>query len=298
MSPTRREFLAGTTLVTLASTWLGGVRGVLAQTATMLLNYQGRLANLSGQARNGTFDMAFRIVDAGGSSLGWSESHAGVLVSNGFFSVTLGSGTPLTQALFLGPPVDAFGPVRFLEVSVGGETLSPNIRLASAAWAIVAPAGPTARTERAPTGPTGDGTGRRDRPTGPTDLRPRAKASAIRPQGFRAACKAQDSGRAGRPPPRVNRFSARRRIVPTLAAAQLLSAQAARLVVPSNNGATFPKIVRDPRVRGAGAGRCRDAGRALGATCPRCEGSRRADHDDELPNVTRSRDDRVGLPRD
>jgi len=173
MSPTRREFLAGTTLVTLASTWLGGVRSVFAQAATMLLNYQGRLTSASGQPRNGTFDMGFRIVDAGGGSLGWSETHAGVLVSNGFFSVTLGSNTPLTQALFLGPPVDALGPVRFLEVTVGGETLSPNIRLASAAWAIVAPVGPTgppgASGSTGPIGPTGPvGADGATGPTGPT----------------------------------------------------------------------------------------------------------------------------------
>lgn len=150
MSPTRRQFLAGTTLVTLASTWLGGMRSVFAQAAAMLLNYQGRLTNASGQPRNGSFDMSFRLVDAGGGSLGWDESHPGVMVSNGFFSVTLGSNTPLTQALFLGPPTDAFGPVRFLEVTVGGETLSPNVRIASAAWAIVAPVGPTG-----PAGSTG-----------------------------------------------------------------------------------------------------------------------------------------------
>ena len=195
MSPTRREFLAGTTLVTLASTWLGGVRSVLAQTATMLLNYQGRLASASGQPRNGTFDMAFRIVDAGGASLGWSESHAGVLVSNGFFSVTLGSSTPLTQALFLGPPVDAFGPVRFLEVSVGGETLSPNIRLASAAWAIVAPAGPTgpagADGTSGPIGPTGaTGPAGVTGPTGPT-------GPAAGPQGIQGVQGVQGPGPQG-----------------------------------------------------------------------------------------------------
>lgn len=164
MSPTRRQFLAGTTLVTLASTWLGGARGVLAQSATMLLNYQGRLTNAAGQPRSGSFDMSFRIVDASGASLGWSESHPGVLVSNGFFSVTLGTNTALSTSLFQGPPTDAFGPVRFLELTVDGETLSPNVRLASAAWAIVAPVGPTGPAgPQGATGPTGS-----PGPTGPS----------------------------------------------------------------------------------------------------------------------------------
>ena len=62
-------------------------------------------------------------------------------VTNGFFSVLLGSVTPFPADLFTGGTTDTYGPVRFLQVSVGGETLTPNIRIVSAAWAIGTVAG-------------------------------------------------------------------------------------------------------------------------------------------------------------
>jgi hypothetical protein len=84
--------------------------------------------------------------------------------------------TPFPADLFTGGATDSYGPVRHLQVSVGGETLSPNIRIVSAAWAIGTVAGPTGPTGAAglsgatgipgPSGPTGivGPTG----PTGPT----------------------------------------------------------------------------------------------------------------------------------
>ena len=76
----------------------------------------------------------------------------------------LGSVTPFPADLFTSGQTDAYGPVRFLEVTVSGETLSPNIRIVSAAWAIGTVAGPKGDTGAAgPTGPTGPGG-----PTGPT----------------------------------------------------------------------------------------------------------------------------------
>jgi hypothetical protein len=108
--------------------------------AVQLINYQGRLTNPSGAPLNTTVTMVFRVVDDIGNPLGgWSEMQS-VPVQNGFFSVLLGSVTPLPDGLFTGPPVDAKGPLRFLDVIVNGETLSPRRRIVSTPYALtVAP---------------------------------------------------------------------------------------------------------------------------------------------------------------
>lgn len=46
--------------------------------------------------------------------------------------------TPFPGGLFTGAPVDAAGPLRFLEVTVNGETLSPNRRIISSPYALTA----------------------------------------------------------------------------------------------------------------------------------------------------------------
>ena len=76
------------------------------------INYQGKITNTSGVAvADGTYDVEFKLYDAptGGSTL-WTETLTGanqVQVTNGLFSVMLGSTTPLTsvdfnQDLYLG----------------------------------------------------------------------------------------------------------------------------------------------------------------------------------------------------
>lgn len=143
--PSRRDFLKNSIVWTIGTTWVGAAAQAFAQ-APPLLNYQGRLTNPQGQPRNGSFAMTFTIL--GGPS-GWSEAQ-NVNVSNGFFSVLLGSVTPFPADFFLGGTVDGFGPVRMLRVTVNGETLTPDIRIVSAAWAIGTVAGPTG-----PIGPVG-----------------------------------------------------------------------------------------------------------------------------------------------
>ena len=145
---TRRDFLKRSVVWTIGTTWVGSALDALAQ-APQLLNYQGRLTDANGAPRNGSFPMSFAIL--GGTS-SWSEAQT-VNVANGFFSVLLGSVTPFPADLFTSGQTDAYGPVRFLEVTVSGETLSPNIRIVSAAWAIGTVAGPRGVT--GPTGPTG-----------------------------------------------------------------------------------------------------------------------------------------------
>ncbi|HEY5365100.1 MAG TPA: hypothetical protein VIL19_01385, partial [Casimicrobiaceae bacterium] len=173
MVTTRRNFLGRSLVWTLASTWMGAAREAWSQDAPLLLSYQGRLTDATGVPRNGAFDMTFRIVDADGAPLGWSEAQSGIVVSNGFFSVMLGKVSALTPSIFQGPPSDTYGPVRFLEVSVAGETLAPNFRLTSVPWALSTQAGATgpagatgiqgfqgAQGVMGPAGPTG--------PTGPS----------------------------------------------------------------------------------------------------------------------------------
>lgn len=177
----RRDFLKRSLVWTIALSWVGVPRESRAQ-APQLLNYQGRLTDASGNPRNGTFSMSFTIL--GGPSA-WTESQT-VVVSNGFFSALLGSVTPFPAGLFQGGNIDTYGPVRYLQVAVDGETLLPNIRIVSAAWAIgtvggpTGPIGPTGSAGGAggvgptgvagpvgPTGPTGP-TGPGVTPTGPT----------------------------------------------------------------------------------------------------------------------------------
>ena len=159
MTTGRRDFLQRLFMRTLSLSWVGASLQAWSQSVPLLLNYQGRLTNAGGTALTGNYNMVFRMVDATGNALGWSETQNNVPVSNGFFAVQLGSVTALSASMLQGPPTDGFGPVRFLEVTVNGELLSPNVRILGAAWAIAAPAGPTGAAGPAgvagPTGATG-----------------------------------------------------------------------------------------------------------------------------------------------
>ena len=133
-----------------------------------LITYQGRLTDPAGDPVTADVDMSFQILDDefddSPPHVRWQETHAGadaVSVVNGFFSVQLGSFTPLTSAILSGSPEDASGPIRYLKVTIGGETLMPFFRITSAPYAISSLPGPTGPTgATGPTGPTGD--------TGPT----------------------------------------------------------------------------------------------------------------------------------
>ena len=86
------------------------------------VNYQGRLADSGGTPITGTRGMAFAIYDAatGGTLIWGPEAHMAIPVSNGLFSVGLGSQTSG------GIPTTTWNGDRYLEISVGGETLSPR----------------------------------------------------------------------------------------------------------------------------------------------------------------------------
>ena len=127
-----------------------------AAEAPSLVTIQGRLADSQGAPLSGTKSMTFKLVNAAGASLPsgnpWVESHPNVAVADGFFVVPLGSVTSLTANIFTDAPTDAYGKAIFVEITVDGETLSPNMRLTSAAYTL---SGAGQKGEMGATGPTG-----------------------------------------------------------------------------------------------------------------------------------------------
>lgn len=110
------------------------------------INYQGVLRDADGNPEDGSFDMRFRFFDAenAGNELIVDEHLAAgtgaVGVSGGLFSVPLGSGTVLDGA---GPGTfstlaEVFGQTSdvYLEIEVGGETLTPRVRVLATAYAL------------------------------------------------------------------------------------------------------------------------------------------------------------------
>jgi hypothetical protein len=102
------------------------------------VNYQGKLANPDGTpVTDNTYAMSFSLWDAstGGSVVWGPEDHA-VPVSDGLFSVGLGSKNPILTSVWNGD--------RYLEIAVGGETLSPRELIRSvpiAGMALTVPPG-------------------------------------------------------------------------------------------------------------------------------------------------------------
>jgi hypothetical protein len=122
------------------------VSSVPAADPPALVNYQGVLRDASDKPRAGTFDMVFRFYDAlsAGSEI-LVDAHTGgggnaVIVSGGLFNVQLGGGT-LTDGSGAGTYASLdqvfrdYGTV-YLQITVGAETLSPRIRIQSAAYAF------------------------------------------------------------------------------------------------------------------------------------------------------------------
>ncbi len=112
--------------------------GIPVQAAVpQIINFQGRLTNSSGvpitNASPGV-NIVFKLYDqsnAGGNQLGsgWSETQTGVPVSNGIFSVQIGSNTALPLSVFGNTAV-------YVDISVGGETLYPRPRLLASPYAL------------------------------------------------------------------------------------------------------------------------------------------------------------------
>ncbi|MCP4597328.1 hypothetical protein [Neptuniibacter sp.] len=108
------------------------VGSVLAEVPNTI-NYQGSLTDGAGDPLTTTVSMTFTIYDdeTVGSSQ-WSEIHPTVSVTDGLFDVVLGEGTPavpITDVVFSGA-------VRWLEIEVASETITPRIQLVTVPYAF------------------------------------------------------------------------------------------------------------------------------------------------------------------
>jgi type VI protein secretion system component Hcp len=107
----------------------------------MNINYQGHLMDDQGNpVPNGNYDFVFRFYDAEtGGELLWTETHTDVPVTNGLFSVLLGSGVgdPLTVDVVApgGGIADAF--FVYMKIECEGELLEPATLLCSAPYAMI-----------------------------------------------------------------------------------------------------------------------------------------------------------------
>jgi len=103
-----------------------------ANTSKTTINYQGYLTDSGGIPVTDTLDIVVRLyaVDSGGTAL-WTETHNGVLLSDGLFSLLLGSVAALDQELF----VDNEN--LWIGVTVGSdEEMTPREQLSSAPFAL------------------------------------------------------------------------------------------------------------------------------------------------------------------
>jgi len=117
---------------------LDGMLAPLAQTtgaSFTTIHYQGRLADSSGNPIHNPdpgLGMTFALYteETGGSPI-WSEPHTGISVSNGLFSVKLGSVNALSADLLTGD--------RWLGITIGNDAeMAPREKLASVPYAMVA----------------------------------------------------------------------------------------------------------------------------------------------------------------
>ncbi|MFA5113466.1 MAG: hypothetical protein WC529_04110 [Candidatus Margulisiibacteriota bacterium] len=101
------------------------------------VNYQGLLRDSGGLLINGNKAMVFKLYDAEtAGNLLWTMTSAEVKVSGGIYFVQLG---PLTAS-------ELGAGRRWLELAVGGETLSPRMEILSVAYAVTADNAATAGT--------------------------------------------------------------------------------------------------------------------------------------------------------
>lgn|GEM_PF-791760 len=95
-----------------------------------LVSYQGRLTDSDGEpVEDGNYDLTLSIWDAlstGNSK--WSETQLAVPVKAGLFTIQLGAVNPLPDSVF-------DGDLRYLEVSVNGQALSPRTQFTSVGFA-------------------------------------------------------------------------------------------------------------------------------------------------------------------
>lgn len=127
------------------------------------LPYQALLLDGLGEPRTGSVDLTLRIWDAiAGGTLVYKQSFAAVPLADGVFTVQLGPtgegadapDDPLTTSLAaaLAGDVGPTAPVRFLEVTVGGDGALARTQILSSAYAVRAASAATADTAENATG--------------------------------------------------------------------------------------------------------------------------------------------------
>lgn len=96
------------------------------------INYEGRLTDAAGSALTGSYNLRFTITsDPGGSSAVWGpETHSGVTVTSGVFSVILGETTALTSSVFSSD-------TSYLKIEIANPPTSSNYEVLSPATQIV-----------------------------------------------------------------------------------------------------------------------------------------------------------------
>lgn len=123
---------------------------VMSAGIPQLINYQGKLTNVSGIPLDTTVSMTFTVYDAstGGNSK-WTEIHSSVTVVKGLFNVLLGGVTPVEDTVFNDS-------LRYLGITVGtNPEISPRTQLVSVPYAFRTRQADTAAV--ALSGPVGQG---------------------------------------------------------------------------------------------------------------------------------------------
>jgi len=117
-------------LTVILSIALLALTSIAKASAPGMINYQGRLTDESGEPLNDTLSMIFAIYDdsTAGDSV-WSELHNSVIVSEGLFTVLLGTTVPIDDSVFADT-------ARWLQITVEGEDIEPRTRLVSAPYAF------------------------------------------------------------------------------------------------------------------------------------------------------------------
>lgn len=109
---------------------------LMAMKVEPIISYQAILTDSDGMPLNGTFDMTFRIMDESGAML-WEESHAGVEVNEGLFTVIIGETDPIPPDAFVSESDEGDYAIRNLEIQIGGDPpLTPTARLLTAPYSV------------------------------------------------------------------------------------------------------------------------------------------------------------------
>ena len=123
--------------------------GIVQAAVPYKINYQGVLKDAAGAKVDGVVNIDLRLLPLGGGAEVFSESHAGVSVVGGLFSLKIGGVNDMSSV--------SFDAAYELELTVGGELMVPNIPLCSAPYALGVAGG--AQGPQGKVGPAGaDGT--------------------------------------------------------------------------------------------------------------------------------------------